>query len=72
MPDTIELLEAIGRDASLRHASPAALSILLDEAHASGTLTRAVASGDTSELAREFRASDTFVPQSIQTFFIEF
>lgn len=51
MTDTIDLLEAIGRDASLRHATAAELKAILERADAPEVLTTAVASGDGSTLA---------------------
>lgn len=54
MTDTLDLLETIGRDASLRHASTEELSQALAHARASAALTAAVASGDSSRLSWEF------------------
>lgn len=54
MPDTIELLEAIGRDASLRHISAEDLANLLRQVQASEALTKTVVSGDRSWLSEEF------------------
>lgn len=54
MSNTLDLLEAIGRDASLRHASADELTTALAGAQASTALTAAVASGDSSRLADEF------------------
>jgi len=67
MPDTIELLEAIGRDASLRHASSEDLSDALQRSQASAALTAAAASGDRSLLASELGHKVNDVPQAIQT-----
>lgn len=53
MSNTIELLEAIGRDASLRHASRESLAQALDGLDASSSLKMAAASGDRSHLAGE-------------------
>ncbi|HET6553555.1 MAG TPA: hypothetical protein VFG49_08460 [Dyella sp.] len=53
MSDTIELLEAIGKNAALRHASAEELSNALVEAHASDALKAAAASGDSSLLSAE-------------------
>jgi hypothetical protein len=64
--DTIELLEAIGRDASLRHASMAELTNMLEQAQASGALTAAVASGDSSRLSEEFGHKPMHAPQVSQ------
>ena len=68
MSDTIELLEAIGRDASLRHAPAGELGARLEQAHASGALKAAVASGDVSRLSMEFGAKTMYAPQTTQTF----
>ena len=46
MTDTIELLEAIGSDASLRYASASELKGVLEQARANTELTEAAASGD--------------------------
>ena len=54
MSDTIELLDAIGRDASLRHASAAELSGVLEQVQESTSLRAAVGSGDSTSLSREF------------------
>ena len=67
MTDTIELLEAIGRDASLRHASSGELTRILRESTASEALTTAVASGDSSALAAEFGHNANYQPQASQT-----
>lgn len=71
MTDTLELLESIGRDASLRHASAEVLGRLLDEAKASEGLRAAVASGDGSKLDVDFRDTMKYMgqqqpPQSTQ------
>jgi hypothetical protein len=67
MSDTIELLEAIGRDASLRHATSEELAIVLQQAKASEALTAAVAFGDSSLLAAEFGHNTNATPQATQT-----
>jgi hypothetical protein len=67
MRDTIELLEAIGRDASLRRASTETLTNMLEQAEASEALTSAVASGDTSWLALEFGQKPMQAPQITQS-----
>lgn len=67
MSDTIELLEAIGRDASLRHATSEELASVLQQARASEALTAAVASGDRSHLASELGQNANLPPQSTQT-----
>jgi hypothetical protein len=68
MPDTIELLEAIGRDASFRNASAEELKQLLERAGASEALKAAVESGDPARLSAEFGPKQVLVPQSAQTF----
>jgi hypothetical protein len=64
MTDTIELLETIGQDASLRHASAEELALVLEQAQASEALTAAVASGDSSRLWTEFGHKPMQTPQS--------
>jgi hypothetical protein len=54
MSKTIELLELIGQDASLRHASQEELAQALDALNASEGLKVAAASGDKSHLGEEF------------------
>lgn len=71
MTDTIELLEAIGQNASLRHASSQALTAALEDAKASQALTTAISTGDTSHLSREFGDIDLFPPQVIQTYAVQ-
>jgi hypothetical protein len=66
MSDTIELLEAIGRDASLRHASPEELAGVLQHSQASDALTAAVASGDSSLLSGELGHKPMYLPQVSQ------
>jgi len=66
MTDTIDLLEAIGRDASLRHASVEDLTQVLEHAQASEALTAAVASGDRSRLSMELGQRECVPPQSTQ------
>ncbi|HET6805427.1 MAG TPA: hypothetical protein VFH59_08320 [Frateuria sp.] len=68
MSDTIDLLEAIGRDASLRHAPAHELQQRLQEAGASGALKAAASSGDASRLAVEFGPKAMYSPQTSQTF----
>ena len=53
MTNTIELLEAIGRDATLRHASPESLSQALTGLQASEALKLAAISGDYGHLLKE-------------------
>lgn len=67
MSDTIDLLEAIGRDASLRHASTEELTNLLEQAQASEALTAAVALGDSALLSGEFGHKPNQAPQVVQT-----
>lgn len=62
MSHTIELLEAIGRDASLRHASAEDLAQVLTGLHASEALRQAAISGDDSHLARELGHRDIRSP----------
>ncbi len=69
MLDTIELLETIGRDASLRHASAHDLSAVLEKANASKALTAAVATGESSELFAELGYKIMQVPMVNQHFF---
>jgi hypothetical protein len=66
MKDTIEMLEAIGSDASLRHASMEHLTKVLEETQATEALTLAVASGDSSPLAVEFGHKEMHMPQISQ------
>lgn len=68
MLDTIEMLEAIGSDASLRYASTVELTNVLEKAQASAAFTAAVASGDTSRLDQEFGGRKMYEPQAVQTF----
>lgn len=53
MTDTIDLLEAIGRDASLRHASAEDLTKMLVQVKASEALKEAVALSDSLRLSQE-------------------
>jgi hypothetical protein len=66
MTDTIDLLESIGRDASLRHAPAGEMAHLLEQAQASGALVAAVASGDRSLLLMEFGTQINQSPQITQ------
>ena len=68
MLDTIEMLEAIGSDASLRYASTVELTNVLEQAQASECLAAAVTSGDASHLAREFGIKQMHLPQIVQVF----
>ncbi|MGB5939157.1 MAG: hypothetical protein WBG81_06990 [Rhodanobacter sp.] len=63
MSDTIELLEAIGQNAALRHASADKLAPMLEQAEASVALQAAVAAGDSSLLSGEFGHKLNQVPQ---------
>jgi hypothetical protein len=65
MTNTIELLETIGRDASLRHASGEALSQALTGLQASEALRQAAVSGDDSHLAKELGHRDVKVPNHV-------
>jgi hypothetical protein len=67
MSDTLELLETIGQDATLRHASVDELTNLLEQAQASEALKAAVASGDSSPLTAEFGQLANLSTQTIQT-----
>jgi hypothetical protein len=53
MRDTVELLEAIGRDATLRHASPEELARALEAAGASAGVRELAATGDDATLTQE-------------------
>lgn len=68
MADTMDWLEAIGQDASLRHASAEDLTQVLEAAEASEALMAAVASGDSAWLAQEFGKRYMHATQSSQTF----
>jgi hypothetical protein len=67
MTDTIDWLESIGSDASLRHASTEELTNLLEQAQASEALMAAVASGDGAQLSAEFGQLPNQAPQMIQS-----
>ena len=71
MSDTIELLEAIGRAASLRYASAGELTSMLERAQASAALTAAAVSGDSAELSQELGCGPLDPPQTGQTVFDE-
>ena len=66
MTDTIELLEAIGSDASLRRATAEELADVLDRAQASLALQDAVVQGDHARLAAEFGSKAYHVTESSQ------
>jgi hypothetical protein len=68
MLDTIETLEAIGCNASLRHASTTELTNVLAKMDASPALTAAVASGDSTELFAELGCKVMWAPQVAQHF----
>jgi len=53
MTDTLELLETIGKDASLRHASGEEMAQALVRLGASEAFTRAAVSGDSSHLKQD-------------------
>lgn len=65
MTNSIELLETIGRDASLRHASAEALSQALTGLQASEALRQAAISGDDSHLAEELGHRDIKSPNHV-------
>jgi hypothetical protein len=67
MRDTIDLLEAIGADARLRHASPAELALALEAAGASAGLRELAATGDATALTRELGLLQMQVEHSSQT-----
>lgn len=67
MSDTIELLEAIGQNATLRYASGEELAATLEQAQASTALMAAVVSGDSSRLFEELGHKLMQHPQSSQT-----
>lgn len=68
MTDTMDWLEAIGQDATLRHASADELNATLEAAEASEALMAAVASGDSGWLSQELGKRVMHVTQSSQTF----
>jgi hypothetical protein len=65
MSKTIELLETIGRDASLRHASGEDLSQALAGMQASEALKKAAISGDDGHLAKELGHRDIKNPNHV-------
>lgn len=67
MTDTIELLEAIGSDASLRRATAEELADVLGRAQASLALQDAVVQGDRTLLAAEFGSTMYYVTETSQT-----
>lgn len=66
MMDTIDLLEAIGSDASLRHLSGDELARRLEDMPASDALKNAAAKGESSALFAELGAEKQEPPQVIQ------
>jgi hypothetical protein len=67
MRDTVELLEAIGRDATLRRASAEALTQALEANEASAGLRELVASGDSTGLTAELGLKQLHVEHMVQT-----
>jgi hypothetical protein len=63
MTDTIELLERIGQDAALRHASGDELAQTLTKLRASDGLRQAAISGDSGYLMAELGPRETQTPQ---------
>jgi hypothetical protein len=66
MMDTIDLLEAIGSDASLRHLPGDELATKLEQAEASDALKTAAANGDRAPLTIELGREVEPPPQSTQ------
>lgn len=67
MRDTVELLEAIGRDAKLRHASPEELAKALEAANASAGVRELAANGDGTTLTKELGLVQMHVEHMSQT-----
>jgi hypothetical protein len=67
MRDTVELLEAIGRDAKLRHASAEELARALATADASAGLRELAANGDSTTLTKELGLVQMHVEHQSQT-----
>ncbi|NII54593.1 hypothetical protein [Luteibacter sp. SG786] len=67
MRDTVELLEAIGRDASLRRASPEELARALEADGASPGLLDMAAHGDSAALTAELGLKHMHVEHQSQT-----
>ncbi|HEY4146887.1 hypothetical protein [Pinirhizobacter sp.] len=67
MRDTVELLEAIGRDARLRHASPEELAQALESSDASAGLRELAAHGDATTLTKELGLEQMHVEHHSQT-----
>jgi len=74
MTDTIELLEMIGSDASLRYAPADELKSVLERAQASAEFANAVALGDGAPLRQMLWDNEVvqWIPQSQQTNAIAF
>lgn len=67
MRDTVELLEAIGRDAALRRASSETLAQALEANDASAGLRELVANGDSTGLTKELGLKHMHVEHRTQT-----
>lgn len=67
MSDTVELLEAIGRDASLRHAPRDQLARILEAANASRGLLEMINDGDSTALTAELGLVHMHVEHQSQT-----
>jgi hypothetical protein len=67
MRDTVELLEAIGRDASLRRASPDELARALEAEGASPGILEMAIHGDSSALTAELGLKHMHVEHQSQT-----
>lgn len=67
MRDTVELLEAIGRDAALRRASPEELAQALEAADASAGLRELAANGDGTTLTKELGLTKLHAEHMSQT-----
>lgn len=65
MANTIELLESIGKDASLRHASGSDLEKILDDMQASDELKRAAGMGDAEPIKQELGGKSMGVNHSV-------
>jgi hypothetical protein len=67
MSDTIDLLEAIGKNASLRHASGPELADALAQAEASEALKAAAMAGDSSLLSVELGEKPMIVNHDVHS-----
>lgn len=67
MSDTIELLEAIGSNASLRYAAADELMGVLERARADAGFVKAVATGDSSLLDAQFARPEAPMSHVSQT-----